>query len=100
MSTPPPQSKLRPKKYGLGVGGLALFGTGGCLMWTVVLIPLALPLALVGLAMAIGSLFVKTEPFTCPKCQSSDRTEKQVSVLKCPACETVLKREGTGWAVL
>ena len=44
------QQKLTPTKYGLGVGGLSLFATGGCLMWTVILIPLALPMALVGWA--------------------------------------------------
>ena len=66
MADVTPQQRLTPTKHGLAVGGLALFGTGGCLMWTVVLIPLALPMALLGLVMAIGSLFVKTEPLAMP----------------------------------
>jgi hypothetical protein len=63
------QQKLTPKTYSLGVGGLAVFGTGGCLMWTVILIRLALPIALVGLVMMIASRFVKTEPLICPACR-------------------------------
>jgi hypothetical protein len=91
------QQKLTPKKYGLGVGGLALFGTGGCLMWTVVLIPLALPMAFIGLLMAIGSLFVKTEALKCPACGEASKVEKDVKVVTCPHCEIAIKREGLGW---
>jgi hypothetical protein len=91
------QQKLTPKKYAYGVGGLGLFATGGCLMWTVVLIPLAVPLALVGLGMAIASLFVKTETLVCPACQASSQVEAAVQTVKCPHCDLPIRRDGRDW---
>jgi len=91
------EQKLKPMKYGLGVGGLALFGTGGCLIWTVVLIPVALPLAVLGLLMAVASLFIKTEPLVCPACDETSKVEKQVNVVTCPHCEKPIKRTVEGW---
>lgn len=100
MAAQTPDQKLRPKRHGLGIGGVALFGTGGCLMWTIVLIPLAIPLALVGLVMAIGALFVKTEPFTCPACGVGNTVEPAVQVAQCPACTRTVRRTSGSWEVL
>lgn len=97
MADTPAQAKLTPTKYGLGVGGVALFGTGGCLMWTIVLIPLAIPMALIGMVMAVASLFVKTEPLACPACQAVSKVEKKVTVAQCPHCGTAIKRRGATW---
>jgi hypothetical protein len=94
------QQKLTPKKYSLGVGGLAIAGTGGCLMWTIVLIPLALPMALIGLGMAVGSLFVKTERIVCPVCEQASKVEKAVNVITCPHCEKAIKRGDPAWIAL
>jgi hypothetical protein len=94
-----PQLQLTPKKHALGVGGLALLGTGSCLMWTIVLIPLALPMALIGFVMAIASRFVKTESIVCPACASSLVIEPVVRVAICPQCRTSIMRAagGVGW---
>jgi hypothetical protein len=46
-----------PLKTGLlGSFGLMMFSTGGCLMWTPPLTPLALPLLFIGVVMWIASL--------------------------------------------
>jgi hypothetical protein len=92
-----PKTRLTPKKKVLGIGGVALFGTGGCLMGTIILIPLALPLAMIGAAMTVGSLFVKTEPLECPACRAMSKVEPQVQAAKCPHCGSPLKREGAAW---
>jgi zinc ribbon protein len=91
------QAQLTPKKKLLGVGGLAAFGSGGCLMLTVVLVPLALPLAVIGALMAVGSLFVKTEPLKCPACGAMSEVERQVRAATCPHCDQPIKRDGDTW---
>jgi hypothetical protein len=91
------QGKLTPTKSALGCLGLGVFATGGCLMWTIILIPLAVPMALLGLLMAVGSLFIKTEPLECPACQQSSKVENAVQVVVCPHCEIAIRRGETGW---
>ena len=66
-------------------------------MWTLVLIPIALPIALIGFVMWIGSLFVPTEPMTCPICTLVSSVERHVVVAKCAHCQTMLKRLGDQW---
>lgn len=94
---PTPAQRLTPRKHSLGVGGLSLFATGGCLMWTIVLIPLAIPLAIIGLAMAVWSLFVKTDPMQCPACGSANMVERTVTAGQCPHCGHAFKRTADGW---
>lgn len=95
--TDDPTQQLTPKKHQLAVGGLTLFGGGGCLMWTVVLIPLALPLALVGLVMMIASRFVQTDVIQCPACTAASIVEPAVTVIICPHCRTPIRRTEQGW---
>jgi hypothetical protein len=71
-----PQQRLTPKKYGLTVGGGSLMGTGSCLLWTIILIPLGLPLMFIGFVMMIASRFVKTETITCPACHSASTSRE------------------------
>jgi len=99
MTEPSPQQRLTPTKHTLGVGGVALFGTGGCLVWTIVLIPLAIPLVIVGAVMAIWSLFIKTEPLRCPACSETSQVEPSVAVVKCPHCGIAIRRapDKSGW---
>jgi predicted RNA-binding Zn-ribbon protein involved in translation (DUF1610 family) len=85
--------QLTPKKKVLRVGGLAAFGSGGCLMLTIVLIPLALPLALIGAVMAVASLFVKTESVTCLECGATSQVEKDVRAGRCPHCGVTIERD-------
>ena len=85
--------QLTPKKKLLGIGGLAAFGSGGCLMLTIVLIPLALPLALIGAVMAVASLFVKTEAVTCPACGATSQVETDVRAGRCPHCGVTIERD-------
>jgi endogenous inhibitor of DNA gyrase (YacG/DUF329 family) len=72
--------------------GLAIFATGGCLMWTVVLIPLALPMAMVGLGMFIWSFFTKREIVRCPVCGEAAQIDQGLNVFLCPHCQKPLKR--------
>lgn len=67
-------------------------------MWTVVLIPIAIPIALVGLVLLIMAPFIKTEALTCPACGQADKVEPTVAVLVCPHCGIAIKRDGAGWA--
>lgn len=92
-----PAQSLTPSTYRLRVGGLSLFASGGCLMWTVILIPLALPLGLIGLGMFIASFFTKRETMTCPACQQSYVVEPAVNVVVCPGCQLPSRREGSSW---
>ena len=66
-------------------------------MWTVVLIPLALPIALIGLVMFIASFFTKREVMTCPACQQPSVVEPKVMALVCPHCQKASRREGATW---
>jgi predicted RNA-binding Zn-ribbon protein involved in translation (DUF1610 family) len=66
-------------------------------MLTIVLIPLALPLALIGAVMAIGSLFVKTEPLQCPACGAMSQVEREVRAARCPHCGVPIHRDGDAW---
>ena len=100
MTDQPPAARLRPTRHGLGFWGLTLFAGGGCLMWTIILIPLAIPIALVGVVMMLAAPFVKTEPFICPKCRQPERVERTVQVTTCPSCATVAQRTAEGWVTL
>lgn len=91
------QQRLTPKKWSLRIGGLTLFGGGGCLMWTIVLIPIAFPVAIIGLLMFIASFFVKTQPITCPACHAISAIEKNVAVVVCPHCNTAIKHDADAW---
>jgi len=66
-------------------------------MWTVVLIPLAIPLAIIGVIMAVASRFIKTENAACPACGESFRVEPRVRAAKCPHCETAIRRYDGDW---
>jgi hypothetical protein len=59
--------------------------------------PLALPMALLDLLMAIGSMLVRTEPLQCTACGEPSKVEKEVNVVTCPHCELPIRREGTSW---
>jgi hypothetical protein len=98
MPTTSPAQALRPRRYQYGVAGLSLIGTGSCLMWTIILIPLAIPLALVGLVMMVWSRFIAVEPFTCPICEQPNTVEVRVQVAQCPACQRTVRRANSGWA--
>lgn len=97
--TDTPEQQLTPSTYKMRVGGLTLAGGGGCLMWTVVLIPIALPMALVGIVMFIASFFTKRETMTCVACGQNLAIEPSVNVLVCPHCQKSMKRatDGTSW---
>jgi hypothetical protein len=66
-------------------------------VWTIVLIPLAIPMALVGALMAVASLFVKTEPMKCPACGAISKVEPKVHVVICPHCSIAIRRDGLIW---
>ena len=92
-----PAATLTPKTHGLRVLGLGLLGSGGCLMWTIVLIPIALPMALVGLVMFVWSFFQGKVVMTCPACHHALQIEPSVTVLVCPLCQKSSRFNGETW---
>ncbi|MGE5589198.1 MAG: hypothetical protein ACM3ZA_01005 [Bacillota bacterium] len=66
-------------------------------MWTVILIPLAIPLAIIGAAMMLAAPFVKTEKVSCPSCGQTNVIEKSVQVYICDHCQKPAKRNAQGW---
>lgn len=99
MAPDNPEQRLTPKTSSLRVFGLGLFGGGGCLMWTIVLIPVAIPMAIVGAIMFIASFFQKHETAACMACGQSLTIEPAVNVLVCPHCQKAMKRteDRAGW---
>ena len=69
-------------------------------MWTIVLIQLAIPLFIIGLVLAVVGCFIKTEPFTCPACQSTEKVELEVNVMTCEHCGLPIKRTAEGWILV
>ena len=97
-------SHPRPEKAGAGslaILGISTAGAGGCLVWTIILIPVAVPMILIGIIMTIiaviWGLFIKSEPLVCPVCGGASQVELKVTVTPCEHCKTVLKRETDGW---
>ena len=74
-----------------------MMGSSGCLVWTIVLIPLAIPLFIIGLVLTFVGCFIKAEPFTCPACQSTETVEPEVNVMTCEHCGLPIKRTAEGW---